>query len=359
LISWRLQSQHLTAPRLAKAADVVSALGAVQAQDYEGAKWSLGLRMDSASEAAIEQAIANHGIVRTWAMRGTLHFLAAGDVRWLNELLAPSIIAGNRRRYRQLELDEADFVASSEVLQKILAGGNALTRPQIAEALEAEGISAQGQRAPYLLQRATFDGLICQGPLDGREPTYVLLSEWIPPYESIPRAEALARLAQRYFSGHGPNTLQDFAWWSGLAVSDARKGLEAIRPTLVRVQADGQELWAGHDWKPGEPEPRAHLLPPFDAYLLGYKDRTLILDPEHTKKVNAGGGMPKPTILLDGKVAGTWKRKVGKKMIQVIVEPFRPLEEGELDALQQAALRYAGFCGLNAEVKILNGNSIS
>jgi len=359
LISWRQQSQHLTGHCLRTAAEATRALGAVQAQDYEGAKWSLGSRMDSASDATIERAIANHAIVRTWSLRGTLHLLAPEDVGWINALLAPRIIAGNRRRYRQLELDETDFATSHQVLQKVLAGGKALRRAQIAEALEAEGISAQGQRAPYLLQRATFDGLICHGLLAGREPTYVLLSEWIPACQKLSRAEALARLATRYFNGYGPSTLQDFAWWSGLPVSDACQSLEAIRPSLVSAQVAGQEFLAGHEWEPDISFQGTHLLPPFDAYLLGYKDRSLVLDPDHTKKVNAGGGMPRPTILLDGKVAGTWKRKMAKKSIQVTIEPFRPLEKGELDALQQAARRYAAFYGLNAEFEISDGNLIS
>jgi len=353
LISWRQQSQYLSGNGLGMAAEVVHALGAVQAQDYEGAKWSLGLRMDSASDATLEQAIASHAIVRTWSLRGTLHFLATEDIGWINDLLAPGIIAGNQRRYRQLDLDETDFATSHQVLQKVLAGGKTLTRAQIAEALEAEGLSAQGQRAPYLLQRATFEGLICHGTLDGREPTYVLLSEWIPATKSLSRPEALARLAARYFSGYGPSTVQDFAWWSGLPVSDARRGLEAMRPSLVSAQVAGQEFLAGHEWEPGESFQGAHLLPPFDAYLLGYKDRTLVLDPEHAKKVNAGGGMPRPTLLLDGKVAGTWKRKMAKKSIQVTIEPFRALAQEELDALQQAAQRYAAFYGMDAEVQLL------
>lgn len=350
LISWRLQAQHLTTPGQPSAAETLSLLGGVQAQDTKMAKWSIGLRMQAASEATIEQAIANHAIVRTWAMRGTLHFLVAGDVRWLMDLLAPGIIAGNQRRYRQLKLEEADFTASHKVLQKVLSGGKALTRAQIAEAWEAHGLSAKGQRAPYLLQRASFEGLICQGPQDGREPAYVFLDEWVRPAASLPRDEALARLAERYFGSHGPASLKDFAWWSGLSMGAARQGLQAARPSLVKVTLDGVELWVGDDLQPGVPAALAHLLPPFDEYLLGYKDRSLVLDPAHAKKVNAGGGMPKPTILLGGVVAGTWKRTVGKQRIQVTLEPFGTLEEGEVNALQQAARRFADFYGQQLEV---------
>ncbi len=359
LISWRLQSQQLTTPGLHTAAQVFSRLGAIQAQDYEMAKWSIGLRMQSAGEAVVEQAIANHEIVRSWSLRGTLHFLAAEDVHWLNGFLAPMIIAGNQRRYRQLELDETDFATSHKVLQKVLAGGKALTRTQIAEALESQGVSAKGQRAPYLLQRATFEDLICHGPLAGRDPTYVLLDEWIQPSAGIPHDEALARLAQRYFSSHGPASLQDFAWWSGLKVSISRQGLETVRSSLASVKVNGEELWAGRDFDLGEVTHRAHILPPFDEYLLGYKDRSLVLDPAHTKKVNAGGGMPKPAVLLDGMVAGIWKRSVKKNGIQVSIEPFDRLEEAQVDAIQAAARRYAEFYGKKAEVILLSKNSTS
>lgn len=359
LISWRLQSQQLTIPGLRTAAEVVGNLGAIQAQDYEMAKWSIGLRMESAGESDIEQAIANHEIVRSWSLRGTLHFLAAEDVHWLNGFLAPMIIAGNQRRYRQLKLDEADFATSRKVLQKVLAGGKALTRAQIAEALEAQGVSAEGQRAPYLLQRATFEGLICHGPRAGREPTYVLLDEWIQPSAGIPHDEALARLAQRYFSSHGPASLKDFAWWSGLKISIARQGLEMVRSSLANVKVNGEERWAGRDFDLGAVTPRAHILPPFDEYLLGYKDRSLVLDPARTKKVNAGGGMPKPTVLLDGVVAGIWKRSIKKNVVQINIEPFDRLEEAQVDAIQAAARRYAEFYGKDAEFEILPANSIS
>ena len=350
LISKRMQAQLLTAPGTLPTSGIVSHLVAVQAQDTKMAKWSLGLRMEPASEATIERAIANHTIVRTWAMRGTLHFLAAGDVRWLTGLLAPGIIAGNQRRYRQLELEEAHFAASQQVLRTILVGGKALTRARIVEAWEKEGLSAKGQRAPYLLQRATYDGLICQGPPEGHEPTYVLLDEWIQPADGLPRDEALERLAGRYYSSHGPASLKDFAWWSGLSMGEARQGLQAARTSLVKITLEGDELWAGDDLRAEVATAPAHLLPPFDEYLLGYKDRSLVLDPGHTKKVNAGGGMPKATILLDGAVAGTWKRTVGKQRIQVTLEPFRKLDKGEVDTLREAARRFGDFYGKQIEI---------
>jgi hypothetical protein len=343
IVGWRLQSQQLVAPPLHAAEDVVSSLGGVQAQDARWAKWSIGLRMQNATEATIDQAIANRQIVRTWAFRGTLHWIAAADVGWLIALLAPTIIAANRRRYRQLELDEQSFEQSSRVIEKALAGGEQLTRAQLAASLEAEGMSAKGQRAPYVLQHAALEGLICHGPPQGREPTYVLLADWVQPGDSLPRDEALARLAERYFASHGPAQLQDLSWWSGLPAADGRQSLASARSSLVRMRVEGKELWAGHERQPSDALPGAHLLPPFDEYLLGYKDRTLAVEPGYARRVNAGGGMPRPAILVNGKVAGVWKPTTRDNVIQVAAELFYPLDERETKALQEAAHRFGAF----------------
>jgi hypothetical protein len=340
-------------------AQVVAHLGGVQAQEYAWAKWSIGLRLRDASDATVERAIAAGEVVRTWAFRGTLHLIAAADARWLVPLLAPTILAANRRRYRQLELDEETLARSNRVIEGLLAGGRRATRADIARVLEAEGISAQGQRAPYLLQRAALDGLICHGPPQGREPTYVLLAGWVPPTPGVDRGQALALLAQRYFRSHGPATLQDFTWWSGLPAGEARQGLEGARPSLVHVSAAGKELWAGPDPEPAGARPGPHLapdtagvylLPPFDAYLLGYKDRSAAVDPDTARQIHIGGGMPRPAIVVDGRVVGTWGRTTRDGGLQVTVELLHPLGEREQKALQETVRRFGEFWGWPARI---------
>jgi hypothetical protein len=350
--SWRLASQQLARLRWQEPERVVAWLGGVQAQDERWAQWSIGLRMRGATEAAVQRAVEGRQIVRTWAFRGTIHYLAAADVRWLLSLLAPAIIASNARRYRQLELDEATFARSDDVIRRALEREGALVRSEIASALEETGISAQGQRAPYLLQRAALDGVICHGAPRGREPTYVLLSEWIGAREGSDRGQGVDALAARYWTSHGPATVHDFAWWAGLRVTVARQAVRDAS-SLVRVEAGGKELWAAEE-APSQPvQGRAYLLPPFDDYLLGYRDRSAALDPAYAKRVNRGGGMPNPTIVVDGEVVGTWCREAkGGRMI-VTLELFRALDRDERRAVEEAARRYGTFASAPVEIQQL------
>ena len=346
IASWRLRSQHLLQPRWQQPKQVVTWLGGVQAQDYHWAKWSIGLRMPDSTDATVQHAIAGGTIVRTWAVRGTLHFVAAADIHWLLPLLAPRIYATNKRRYWQLGLDEATLARSTAVIGRALEGGRRLIRSQIAAVLEADGISAAGQRMPYMLQRAALEGVICQGPPEGREPTYVLLSEWIRGPGGSVRGGNLADLADRYFASHGPASAQDFAWWAGLAMSAAREAIEGAS-LLVPVTSKGMGLWATEE-KPPEPSsaPEAHALSPFDGCLLGYKDRSAALDLSYAKRVNAGGGMPKPTIILNSKVVAVWKRWTKDGKLVAEVEAFRSLSKGEERLVDNAVRRYAAFAQL-------------
>jgi hypothetical protein len=312
----------------------VSWLVGIQAQDAVWARWSVGLRMARATEATVERAIASGAIVRTWAMRGTLHLVAASDVHWLLALVAPRVIAGNARRYAQLGLNEATLERGVEVIGRALAGGGALTRAELGVALEAAGISAEGQRAPYLLQRAALDRVIRFGP-DRKPgtPTYALLGA-PPAGAAVPDANELTR---RYLAGHGPASPADFAWWSGLPAGQARHAFE-LGPDAATVEL-----------------PRtAHLLPPSDEYLLGYRDRGAVLPPEHAKRVNAGGGMPKPTIVLNGVVVGTFRRTFGRRGIEIAAEPFRPLDRDEQELVAAAVGRLGEFVGRTATLSLVD-----
>jgi hypothetical protein len=350
LLARRLAAQQLYAPRWPQPERAVETLGGVQAQDPSGAIWSIGLRTCDATAPQVQAAIDDRHIVRTWAFRGTLHYLFATDLPWMLPLLAPAIVARNARRYRQLDLDEATFAQSERVMRRALKGGLSLARSEIARALEAEGISAQGQRLYYLLQRAALDGVLCQGLPRGREPTYVLISEWLgsPQAPAVPNPQAA--LAERYLLGHGPATVHDFAWWAGWPISVAREAIRAA-PSRVRVDVDGMELWAvGEPPPPTETKATAYLLPPFDDYLLGYRDRSQALDPAFARQVNAGGGMPKPTVVVNGAVVGTWARTIRRDRIAVTLSLFRALEDTEQAGVQEAIRRYGEFVGLPVEM---------
>ena len=339
----RLHSQKLEHTELATPGEVVAWFGAVQAQDYAGAKWSLGLRLPGSTDAGIEQAIADNAFFRTWAVRGTLHFVAASDIRWLLALVAPRIIARNARRYLELDLDERTLARSNSVLAGALRGGERLTRSELLATLEQNGISTRGQRAAYMLQRASLDGLMCQGATSRNHPTFMALDESLP--GPMDHEEAVVELARRYFTSRGPATLQDFVWWSGLPTAEARAGLEEIKRELTRETVDNLTYWYSRP-VPQDASSTVYLLPGFDEYLLGYRDRSASLDPAYAKALNAGGGMLNPAIVAEGRVVGTWRRTFEKGSVAITLNLFASSSEPQEHTLNTAAERYGRFVGM-------------
>lgn len=325
-------------------ADVVRWMGMVQAQDYLAALWAIGLRTKEATEIEVEKAIAERSIIRTWPARGTLHFVVAEDVHWMLELLAPRVISRSAGRYQQLGLDEDTFSQSGKLVRKVLQGGNHMTRPNLLQELEKAHISTAGQRGIHIIGRLAMEGLICFGTREGKQQTFVLLDEWVPRKTVTGGEWAMAELARRYFTSHGPATLYDFAWWSGQTITNARAGLEMAESSLSGETIDGQTYWrASASRSTGKNSSNAYLLPAFDEYLVGYQDRSAVLDPGYVRQVNAGGGMLSPVVVIDGQVAGTWKRKFKKETVEITPNWFGSLTEAQLSAFTQAAQCYANF----------------
>jgi hypothetical protein len=347
----RLHNQHVSRQSFKKPAEVVGWLGAVQAQDYLGSLWAVGLRLPQATEAELEQAIADRTIIRTWPMRSTLHLVAAGDVRWMLPLLTPRIIAGSAGRYRQLELDEVVFARCQEHFQQALEGGKQLTRPELYQVLAQAQIPTANSRGLHILGHLAQKGLICFGPRRGKQPTFTLLEEWVPPGQAWDREEALAELARRYFTSHGPATGHDFAWWSGLKLADARLGIDLAAGSLAKEVMGGQTYWFASSMPaaPGTP-PKAFLLPAFDEYTVAYKDRSAILDPRFAKRLNAGGGILNPVMVADGQVAGIWKRKLTPRAVTLSFYPFKALAANQVEAFSAAARHYGEFLNLPVEL---------
>lgn len=347
ILRYRLFSQKITRATCAAPGELVAALGAVQAQDYAGALWAIGLRLPQATQAVVENAIEKREIVRTWPLRGTLHFVAAADARWMLELVAPRTIAGSARRARRLELDDATFARSRKALERALRDGP-LSREMVYRTLEGARISTAGQRGYHILWRLAQEGAICFAANQGKQPTFALLDEWLPRGQRMARDAALGELARRYVVGHGPATLKDFVWWSGLTTADARAGLEEAAGQLVSAKGNGVEYWL--DAQAGAPPrslPAACLLPGFDEYLLGYSDRSAVLDEAHAEKIVPGrNGMFMPTLVLKGRVAGTWKRTVKKDSVAMQAYPFTPFNKTAARAVSDAATRYGEFLGL-------------
>ena len=344
----RLHHQQLTQTQFTQPHEVAAWLGALQGQDYGGAKWSLGLRLPGSTDADIERAIADKTIVRTWLLRGTLHLVAAADIRWLLELVAPRIIARCARRYRELELDAPTLARSNTLLLNALHGGKLGTRTELLAMLDHNGISTQGQRGVYMLQRASLDGLICQGVTHRNTATYMALDEALPPAKLLVRDEAVAELARRYFTSHGPATLHDFVWWSGLTMGDARAGIAANAAQLIQVTVAAQTYWKHeHLSHRREASPTVYLLPGFDEYLLGYADRSAVLAAEYATRIVPGGnGVFTPTIISDGRVVGTWKRTFRKGAMIIDPHPFTSLTTDEHHAFTVAAERYGAFLSM-------------
>jgi winged helix DNA-binding protein len=350
----RLVNQQIAQPTFAHPREVVAWLVAVQAQDYLGALWAVGLRTPGATEQTIEQALAEKTIVRTWPMRGTIHFVAAADVRWMLELLAPRVVQRSRSRRAELGLDETIIAASAEVIVSALQGGKQLARNAIYELLEQANIATRSSRGLHILGRLAHDQLLCFGARAGKQPTFALLDEWVPHAKSLPHDEALATLAQRYFTGHGPATVQDFMWWSGLTTKEAKAGLAAVAGQLGRAIFDGQDYYFAPDLPDAPLEPRdAFLLPPFDEFLVAYRDRSAALDPQYNQLIVPGGnGIFNPIIVIGGRVVGTWKRVFKQDSVVITSSPFKAFSKAQASAIMAAAERYGRFVGKRAVVEI-------
>jgi len=345
----RLHNQRIAGGAFEKPGDVVKWLGAVQAQDYAGAKWALGLRLQGATDDDVEQAFTEGSILRTHLLRPTWHFVTPADIRWLLALTAPRVHAVNAYSYRKLELDQTIFRRSNAALAKALQGGKQLTREELRGVLQQAGVATEGPlRLGYIMMRAELDGIVCSGPRRGKHFTYALLDERAPQARTLERDEALAELARRYFLSRGPATLQDFVKWSGLRTADARSGLEMVKSQLMQEGIDGQTYWFSTSRPSAKAvTPTAHLLSIYDEYISGYKDRSAIGDAKLAAKLIALGNALNYIIVVNGQIVGAWKRTFRKDAVVVETNIFTPLTKAENRALDAAARRYGAFLGLS------------
>ncbi len=340
----RLHNQLIADNRYTKPEEVVSWMLAMQAQDYTGAKWAVGLRLPVATDDDIEKAIRERLIIRSWPMRGTLHFVSAHDIRWMLALLAPRVIASSAGRYRQLELDEKVFTRTRKILTKILEGKKEINRQSLFQVLESSKIACKNQRGIHILQRHALEGLICFGSHQGKQPTFTLLDEWLPQTRKLEREEAMAELARRYFSSHGPATINDFIWWSGLTSKAAKEAVGLAQPVIVSEKIDDIVYF----YNPAatalpNTSPAAYLLPSFDEFVLGYTDRSAVIEEKFVKLLTPGGGLFYPAIVLDGRISGVWKRNVKGNKVDLIIHPFKKLNSDQKSMLKRTSERYINF----------------
>lgn len=342
----RLHNLRLSGSQTGSPVDVVHWLGAVQSQDYGPARWSVGARSEPTTDAAVDAIFARGEILRTHLLRPTWHFVAPSDIRWMLALTAPRVHALNAYYYRQSGLDGATLMRAEKVLSDCLRGGQHLTRKEIEVVLRGHGITATGFRLAYILMNAELGALICSGAMKGKQHTYALLDERVPDFPVLSSDEALAELTLRYFRSHGPATAKDFKWWSSLTLAQIAAGLEIVGSRLSRDVVNGVAYWSDPTLTADDiVSPRVDLVQAYDEYIVGYTESKYLLEP-----VSIDRAIYNHVIILDGRVAGCWKRTMSKNSVLIEVLLYRPFGPGEKRALQAAADAHGEFLGLPATV---------
>lgn len=348
----RLQRQGLAGDGFARPVEVVERMLAVQGQDYAAVKWAIGLRAPGTTEADVDAAINSGEIVRSWPMRGTLHFVPAVQLNWMLQLTAPRILAGTRTRQAQLELDQSVIEQARTLVREKLTGGGELSRAEFLELLERKGIATAGQRGYHLIWHLAQSGTLCWGRQVGRSQVLVLLDEWVPTPRRLERDEALGEFVLRYFEGHGPATIRDFVWWSQLTVADATIGLAVAGDRLTELIVDNVSHYLPATAETGEAGSAARqrspvlALPGFDEYLLGYRDRTFSIDDAGFGRVVPGrNGIFLPLMLSSGRVIGTWRRQSAPRPVTVEPKPFTTLTARQQASFERVIRDYSRFLG--------------
>ncbi|HKW40571.1 MAG TPA: winged helix DNA-binding domain-containing protein [Gemmatimonadales bacterium] len=344
----RLVNQHLLSPTLREATAVVRVLGAVQSQDYGAAKWAIAQRAKGLTDVHIDQVFAGGALLRTHVLRPTWHFVLPEDARWMLELTAPRIRGAMAYYNRTLELDATVFRASHQAMERALRDGRYLTRVELSAALGRAGVDvSSGQRVGNLLMQAELDGVIISGPRRGKQFTYALFDERVPPAARRDRDDALHDLTLRYFATRGPATLQDFAWWSGLTVADAKRGVETASRSLLREALDGEPYWSA----PAGPAPHrwrrvAHLLPNYDEYFIGFKDRSAFAERLGCVVTQARfDALMGHVVFVDGQIVGGWRRSLGATA-DVELRLLVKLSAAERSLVRRATRRFGEFLRL-------------
>jgi DNA glycosylase AlkZ-like len=348
LIHRRLRNQHLVKASLRDPAEIVGWLGAVQSQDYFGAKWGLGLRARGLSDADVDRAFDAGAILRTHVLRPTWHFVTPRDIRWMLALTAPRVHQAMAYHQRYCELDGRTIARGRAAIARALEGGRVLTRTEIAAVLDRAGIEASGHRLAHIVMKAELDAVICSGPRRGKQFTYALLDERAPDAMTLARDEALAELTRRYFTSHGPATVRDYAWWSGLSIRDARAGIASVTPALLQETIDDRTYWfvesSARTRAATSSASTAWLLPNYDEYMIAYKDRDPVV---HLSQAASGKGFGSEIfshlLVIDGLLAGTWRRTPNKGDIVVKVTTYTKLSRVAKEAVAAAAERYGRF----------------
>lgn len=355
----RLHSQHLLGEKFKSPQEVVTYFGAIQAQDYLASKWGVGKRMENAKDVDVEKACDEGRILRTHIMRPTWHFVSPSDIRFLQKLTSPRVKRFMDSYNKKLELNDVLFSKSNKAIAKALENNNYMTRQELKKILEGIGIKTDVQRLAHIIMYAELDLLIVNGPKRGKQFTYALLEERVPSVKRIPHDEALGRLAFTYFISHGPAQIKDLAWWSGLTVKDGLEGVNSIKSKLNAEIIDGKTYWFGsHSPKTYDQPPTSHLLSIYDEYVIAYKDRSALGGERYTEKLLSMGNALTSVLILNGKIAGTWKRVLKKHAVEISIKPFGKISTLEKEKVKEEAEKYSMFLGMDMKLFMKGGEKL-
>ena len=320
IASVRLHSQQIAKTKQTTAKEIVAWMGAMQAQDYQMSLWAIGCRLPQSTIQSVQKAFDDGAILRTHIMRPTWHLVSCDDIYWMLELTAPRIKAVTRLRDKVLGIEQSLYIKTNALLEHSLAGGKQLTSDELKVIFDKENIDTKENRFYHYMMKAELDAIVCSGAIKNKKQTYALLSDRVPVPQRFSRDESLAKLAERYFKSHGPASLKDFVWWSGLSVSDARKGLESVKDNFESVKIESETYWFDDSIADILSEKSSvYVLPAFDEYIISYKNRNAIISTEHQKKAFSSNGIFRPLIVIDGQITGIWKRTTKKN--SVVIEP--------------------------------------
>lgn len=351
----RIINQQVAEAFFTKAKELVAWMGAVQAQDYSMAKWAIGLRLQNSTDEEIEAAYNRGEILRTHLMRPTWHFVSVDDIYWMLELTSPQIKSLMKSRDKQLELNGDVYLKSNRIIESALSKHIILSREEIGNELEKNKIETNSNRLSHILLRAELDGVVCSGPVKANKLTYCLLADRVPNKKAFARDESLAKLATRYFNSHGPATLSDFVWWSGLSLSEARIALEFVKTRFISETIGSETYWFKSTLTNyAEDDTSIHLLPAFDEFLIGYRDRSASYVFIDNNKTISENGIFRPVLVIEGQVSGLWKRTTKKDKILIEINSFRPFSQTTKNDLEMKAKSYEYFTGKGTKIVITN-----
>lgn len=339
---YRLINQKIASSTFKKPSQVVEWLVAMQSQEWPMGKWAIGLRLPGCKDAAVEEEFNKGNILRTHVLRPTWHFVSPKDIRWLLQISAPRVHALNAYYYRKLELDKKIFSRCNRVMEKVLRDHQYCTREKLQQAFAKIGISSNNLQLAYIIMYAELEGIICSGPREGKQFTYALLEERAPSVSPMSTEEALAILALRYFTSRGPATAQDFSWWSGLSVADAKKGIASLPRQFIKTELDAKTyIFAPHKKQLTAKSQTTFILPDYDEYGISYKDRSAYIHAETMSDRNAESY---PHLLIvDGKAAGSWQKKAEGNKTVLVTSVFQKMSKAKQQAISKAMKQYIQF----------------